>query len=392
MKSTKVRSSVKIPFFKATIGDEEINGVVETLKSGWLTTGPKTKQFESDFAEFVGAKHAISVNSATAALHLSLEASGIGTGDEVLIPAMTFAATAEVAIHLGAIPVLVDINPGTFNIDLDDMRRKCTAKTKAIMPVHYAGQPCEMDEITKFAAEKNLVVIEDAAHAFPASYKSAKIGTISPLTCFSFYANKTITTGEGGMVTTDDEQLAARIRLMSLHGLSRDAWNRFSEKGSWRYAIEAAGYKCNLSDVAAAIGIGQLRQAEEFKRQRMRCVERYLDGFQQCEFVETMTVQPDVEHAWHLFVIKLKLDELKIDRSDFIVQLNEAGVGTSVHYTPLHLHPLYRDQYSYCAEDMPVASEVFEQIISLPLFASMTNEEVDYVVQQVLAIGAEHAC
>ena len=388
--ASEAKATRKIPFFKATIGEEEIASVVETLKSGWLTTGPKVKTFESKFAEFVGTEHAVAVNSATAGLHLSLESLGIGPGDEVLVPTMTFAATAEVVIHLGANPILVDCKPDNLNICVDNMRLKRTAKTKAIIPVLYGGHACQMNEIHEFAKQHTLAVIEDAAHAFPAKYEERKIGSLSDVTCFSFYANKTITTGEGGMCTTNDAELAARIRQMSLHGLSRSAWNRFSAKGSWYYEIEAPGYKYNMADTAAAIGIGQLEKAENFLVQRTRVAERYTEGLKDVEEIELLDVSKNVQHSWHLFVIKLKLESLTIDRSDFIVKLNESGIGTSVHYTPLHLHPLYQKQYGYQESDLPNASQVFQQIISLPIFASMTNEDVDYVVQMIKRIVSDH--
>lgn len=386
----KTETPQQIPFFRAEIGDEEIESVIQTLKSGWLTSGPKVKQFETEFAELVGAKYAIAVNSATAGLHLALEAHQIGAGDEVLVPTVTFAATAEVVIHLGARPVLVDCDPATLNICLEDMKRKTTPKTRAIMPVHYAGQPCSMDEIADFAKEKNLVVIEDAAHAFPAAHKGRMIGSLSPATCFSFYANKTITTGEGGMITTDNEALANRMRQMSLHGLSRSAWNRFGAKGSWYYEIEAPGYKYNLSDIAAAIGIGQLHRANDFLAGRRSAALQYTEAFADTPYVDLLTTSPDVDHAWHLLVIKLQTEKLSIDRSDFIVLLNEAGIGTSVHYTPLHLHPLYRERYGYKSEDLPNAAAVFEQIISLPIFSSISSEQVAYVADNVKRIAKEH--
>ena len=388
MKNTETPQ--QIPFFKAEIGEEEIESVIQTLKSGWLTSGPKVKQFESEFAEFVGAKYAIAVNSATAGLHLALEAHNIGPDDEVLVPTVTFAATAEVVIHLGARPVLVDCDPATLNICLEDMKRKTNSKTRAIMPVHYAGQPCPMDEIASFAREKDLVVIEDAAHAFPAAYKGRMIGSLSPATCFSFYANKTITTGEGGMITTDDETLANRMRQMSLHGLSRSAWNRFGAKGSWYYEIEAPGYKYNLSDIAAAIGIGQLHRANDFLAGRRSAAQHYTEAFADSPHLELLSTSPDVDHAWHLLVMKLQTEKLSIDRSDFIVLLNEAGIGTSVHYTPLHLHPLYRDRYGYKPEDLPNAAAAFEQIISLPIFSAITAAQVAYVADTVKRIANEH--
>lgn len=390
MSSTPSKIEMSIPFFRATIGQEEMDGVMETLASGWLTSGPKVKAFEKEFAEAVGAKHAIAVNSATAALHLALESLNIGPGDEVLVPTMTFAATAEVVIHLGATPVLVDCDPGTLNVSLSDLAAKRTAKTKVVMPVHYAGQPCQMQEIADFADQHGLHVVEDAAHAFPAAYRGQAIGSLSLATCFSFYANKTMTTGEGGMLTTNDDATADRARKMSLHGLSRGAWNRFTAKGSWYYEIEAPGYKYNLPDVAAAIGLGQLHQAENFLQERRRCADRYISAFADSKLIDTLEQSPDVDSAWHLLVIKLNLPALSIDRSEFIVKLNEAGIGTSVHYTPLHLHPLYRERFGYKPEDMPIASGVFEQIVSLPIFPSMTDEQLEYVIDNVLAIAAEH--
>ena len=387
----KENSEVKIPFFRALIGDEEIASVVQTLKSGWLTTGPKVKQFEKEFAAMVGAKHAVAVNSATAALHLALEALGVGPGDEVLVPTFTFAATAEVVIHVGARPVFVDCDPTTLNMCVKDMKQKRTDKTRAIMPVHFAGQPCEMDTINAFASEFGIPVVEDAAHAFPASYKNQPIGSIGAVTCFSFYANKTITTGEGGMATTDDEELAIRMRQMSLHGLSRNAWNRFSDKGSWYYEIEAAGFKYNMADIAAAIGIGQLNRAEEFLVGRRRGAEQYRKAFADSPWVSMLDVGEELEHSWHLAIIKLNLDKISISRNEFIPKLNELGVGTSVHYTPLHLHPFYQREYGYKPSDYPEATAVYDQIISLPLFADITVEEVDYVVKAVERIAQEHS-
>ena len=383
-------TKMEVPFFKAQIGQEEIDSVIETLKSGWLTSGPKAKRFEQEFAEAVGAKFAIAVNSATAGLHLALEALGVGPGDEVLVPTLTFAATAEVVIHLGATPVLVDCREGDFNIDVDDMIAKITPKTKAVMPVHYAGHACEMDEIEAAAKKHGLGIVEDAAHAFPAKYRGRRIGESSNITCFSFYANKTITTGEGGMITTDDEALASRMRIMSLHGLDRGAWNRFSKNGKWFYEILEAGYKYNLSDVAAAIGIGQLHQAEKFCQDRTRLALAYVKAFENSPFVTTLEVQPHVDHSWHLFVIKIKPENLTIDRGQFIEQLNASGVSASVHYTPLHLHPLYRDRFGYTPQSMPTASKIYEVIISLPLFPGMSEEQFNYVVGHVNRIGEEN--
>jgi len=379
-----------IPFFRPTIGDAEIESVVETLRSGWLTTGPKVKQFEAQFADRVGARHAIAVNSATSALHLALEAVGVSPGDEVLVPTMTFASTAEVVVHLGATPVLVDCCADTLNVDPADLERKITPRTKAVMPVHYGGQPCQMDRIHAIARRHGLHVIEDAAHALPARYGDQVVGSISDVTCFSFYANKTITTGEGGMITTDDDRLAERMRIMTLHGISKDAWKRFSAEGTWYYEILAPGYKFNMTDVAASLGIHQLARCDQFWAARQRCAEQYDSGFADVPEVTVPFVEINVQHAWHLYVIQLGLERLAIGRNAFIEKLNRAGIGTSVHYTPLHLHPLYRDRYGYRPGDLPVAASVYERIISLPVYPTLEEGDVEYVIDTVKAIVAEN--
>ena len=380
----------QIPFFVPSIGEEEIRLVVETLQSGWLTTGPKVRRFEQDFAERVGARHAIAVNSATAALHLGLEAIGISAGQEVLVPTMTFAATAEVVIHLGAKPVLVDCCPDTLNIDPQDIKKKITPRTKAIIPVHYAGQPCDMDRILAIAQAHDLRVIEDAAHAIPARYCDRTIGTIGDVTCFSFYANKTITTGEGGMITTDDDRLAERMRIMTLHGISKDAWKRYSAEGSWYYEILAPGYKYNMTDLAASLGICQLRRCDEFWEGRQRCARMYDEGFAAVPEVSVPCVELNVQHAWHLYVIQLELDHLRIGRSDFIKELADAGIGTSVHYMPLHMHPYYRDALGYQPDDLPVARSAYDRIVSLPIYPRMSDDDVRYVVDNVKRIVAQN--
>jgi perosamine synthetase len=378
-----------IPFFVPTIGDEEIESVVQTLRSGWLTTGPKVKRFEARFAERVGARHAVAVNSATAALHLALEAIEVGVGDEVLVPTMTFAATAEVVIHLGATPVLVDCRPDTLNIDPEQIEAKITSRTKAVVPVHYGGQPCDMEPILAVARKHGLRVIEDAAHALPARYGDQVVGAIGDVTCFSFYANKTITTGEGGMITTDDDGLAERTRIMSLHGISKDAWKRFSAEGSWCYEILAPGYKYNMTDIAASLGLCQLDRCDAFWEKRARCAETYNQGFADLEEIQLPCVELNVQHAWHLYVIQLRLERLAVDRGEFIRRLNQAGVGTSVHYTPLHRHPLYRDRFGYRPQDLPVANSVYERIISLPIYPGLSDEDLQYVIDAVKDIVAE---
>lgn len=380
----------QIPFFKPAIGDPEVESVVETLRSGWLTTGPKVKRFEEAFAEHVEAEHAVAVSSCTAALHLSLEAIGVGPGDEVLLPTLTFASTGEVVMHLGARPVLVDCSPDTLCIDAEAVEPLITPRTKAIIPVHYGGHPCDLEPLLEIARRHGLHVIEDAAHAIPARYAGRRIGSIADLTCFSFYANKTITTGEGGMVTTNDPQLADRVRLMSLHGISKDAWKRFSAEGSWYYEILAPGYKSNMTDIAAALGLNQLDRCEEFWRRRTAIAEEYDRAFADVAEITVPACRPDVQHAWHLYVIRLELERLSIGRADFIRALGDAGIGTSVHYLPLHMHPLYRERLGYHPDDLPVAADAYERMISLPIYPRMSDDEVAYVAETVRRLIAEH--
>jgi dTDP-4-amino-4,6-dideoxygalactose transaminase len=392
----------KIPYFRPALGEAEIGEVVNCLRSGWLTTGPVTRRFEEEFANAVGARYAVALNSCTAALHLAVEALGLGPGQAVLVPTMTFAATAEIVRYQGAVPILVDCDPVTHNMDLADAARKIdhvlhgdlagagSAKVVGVIPVHVGGLMLDMDAVQAFAGHHNLWVVEDAAHSFPAAWRSApnkpwqRCGErTAAVTCFSFYANKTITTGEGGMAVTDDENLAARLRQMSLHGLSRDAWNRYSVGGTWDYQILAPGYKYNLTDVASAIGIHQLRRAEEMRRCREALADAYMRGLGDLQELEMPARSPDRVHSWHLFPVRLRLDRLGIDRNAFIRALNERGVGTSVHWRPLHLHPYYREQWRWPAELLPVATREWERLISLPLFPDMREEEHAYVVSVV---------
>ena len=379
-----------IPFFRPSIGEEEIAEVVQTLRSGWLTTGPRVKQFEAQFAEYADAAHAVAVSSCTSALHLALEAIGVTAGDEVLVPTLTFASTGEIVVHLGARPVLLDCRADTFNIDPEKIEEKITPQTKAIIPVHYGGQPCEMDRILKIARKHDLKVIEDAAHAIPSRYGDQTVGSIGDITCFSFYANKTLTTGEGGMVTTDNDEYADRMRIMSLHGISRDAWKRFSAEGSWYYEILAPGYKFNMTDMAAALGIHQLARRDELWKARNRIAERYDAAMADLPEITTPFVELNVQHSRHLYVIQLELDKLRINRNKFIEELNGAGIGTSVHYTPLHLHPYYRETFGYQPDDLPTATSVYERIISLPIYPGMTDEEIDRVTETVGRIVEAH--
>jgi perosamine synthetase len=369
-----------LPFHVPDLDEDEIDSVVSVLRSGWLTTGPKVKQFEQEFAAMIGARHAIAVNSCTAALHLALDAIGLREGDEVIVPTMTFAATAEVVAYFKAKPVLVDCVEGTLNIDPDGIEKAVTSRTKAIIPVHFGGYPCEMDRILEIARMNNLRVIEDAAHALPAMYRGKRIGTIADCTCFSFYATKNMTTGEGGMVTTDNDEWAARIRAMSLHGLSRDAWNRYTAKGSWAYEILAPGYKYNLTDIAAALGLPQLQKCERFWKTRERYVSLYNEAFRDLPEIIRPCAADDVQHAWHLYVIQLDLARLRIGRNEFIELLRERNIACSVHFIPLHLHPYYRDTGGYRPDDFPVASTVFLRVLSLPLYSKMTEGDVQRVI------------
>jgi dTDP-4-amino-4,6-dideoxygalactose transaminase len=379
-----------IPFHIPDIGEEEIASVVETLRSGWLTTGPKAKRFEEEFAHYLGAGHAVAVNSGTAALHLALEAIGVGEGDEVIVPTMTFTATAEVALYLKAKPVLVDCEPGTLNIDAEKIERAITSKTKAIMPVDFGGQPCDYDPILEIARQRGLKVIEDAAHALPASYKGRRVGTFSDITCFSFYATKTIATGEGGMATTASPEWAERMRMMSLHGISKDAWKRYTAEGSWYYEVLQPGYKYNLTDVAAALGLVQLTKCDRFRDERRQIAAQYDRAFAELPEIERPVVAADREHAWHLYVIRLNLERLRIDRKEFIEALKKENIGTSVHFIPLHLHPFYKRSFGYQPGDFPVATAAFERIISLPIFPGMTDAQIERVIGAVRDIVAEN--
>jgi dTDP-4-amino-4,6-dideoxygalactose transaminase len=379
-----------LPFHVPAVGDEEIRAVTDTLRSGWLTTGPRVKQFEADFAAFVGARHAVALNSATAALHLSLEALGVGAGDEVIVPTMTFTATGEVVVHLNARPVLVDCQPDTMNVDPDAIERAITPRTKAIVPVHLAGLPCDMTRIAAIADRHHLPIVEDAAHSLPASYGGVSVGRISELTCFSFYATKTITTGEGGMVTTDNDEHAARIRLMSLHGISHDGWKRYTAAGSWFYEVHEAGYKDNMTDLAAALGIEQLKKAAAFREARARIAARYDAAFSTLPELSRPARSDDSEHAWHLYVIRLDLERLTIDRARFIDALKQRHIGTSVHFIPLHLHPYYQRTLGADPAQFPVASAAYERIVSLPIFPTMTDDDVEDVVEAVRVTIEQH--
>ncbi|WP_447968794.1 DegT/DnrJ/EryC1/StrS family aminotransferase [Nitrospira sp. M1] len=372
-----------LPFHVPDIGEEEIAAVVETLRSGWLTTGSKVKQFEAEFAQRLGARNAVAVNSCTAALHLALEAIGLSEGDEVLVPTMTFAATAEVVHYFNAIPVLVDCREDNLNLDVGQIEKAITTKTKAIIPVHFAGHPCAMDQILEIARVHHLHVIEDAAHALPASYQGKMIGTLGDITCFSFYATKTMTTGEGGMATTENPEWAHRMRMLSLHGISQDAWQRYTPGGSWYYEICHPGFKYNLTDIAASLGIPQLQKCDDFKASRQHIAMRYNEAFRQLPEIRTPHVTDNIDHAWHLYVIQLHVEQLRIGRNEFIDQLKKHGIGASVHFIPLHLHPYYRNTFTYSPEDFPLATAVFDRIVSLPIYSKMSEDDIQNVIRVV---------
>jgi len=391
-----------IPFYQPRISEEAIQEVVATLRSGWLTTGRKTKEFENAFGEYLGLKHAVAVNSCTAALHLALEALGLRAGQGVLVPTMTFAATAEVVRYFNATPVLVDCRPEDLNMDMALAHRQLAAArdrgldVPLIIPMHYGGQIGDAASLVEFATEENLKVVEDAAHCCPARYRHninrpwLSVGSLSQVSCFSFYANKCITTGEGGMACTDDPQLADRMRIMSLHGISRDAWKRFTAEGSWFYEITAPGFKYNLTDIASALGIHQLRQADRFHAERRRVAETYARFLSDIEELELPREMPNREHSWHLYALRLNLERLTMDRATFIAELKQRGIGTSVHWMPLHMHPYYRTAYGYAAEDFPVAAREYARLVSLPIFPDMTTEQIETVSDAIREIIASN--
>ncbi|XDZ65406.1 DegT/DnrJ/EryC1/StrS family aminotransferase [Alphaproteobacteria bacterium LSUCC0684] len=378
-----------IPFSLPEIGDDEITEVVDSLRSGWITTGPKAQMFEEMFSEFLGDSnlYCVSVNSATSGLHLALEALCIGPGDEVIVPTHTFTATAEVVRYLGATPVFVDVNPHSFNMSVDSFKAGITSRTKAVMPVHFAGLSCEMEEIIAVARSHHIHIVEDAAHALPTTCNKKFIGTLnSDSTVFSFYANKTMTTGEGGMLVTRNKEIADRAKQMRLHGISRDAFDRFtSKKPSWHYEVIAPGFKYNLTDIAASLGIHQLKKVEQFQNRRQEIAIFYNEHLKDLPLtLPPMPLNEDV-HAWHLYVIQLN-KELPLSRDRFIELMYENGIGCGVHYIPLHLHPYWRDTYKLTPEMFPVSQRIYEQSVSLPIYSKMTDEDMERVVSTVAKI------
>ena len=379
---TPVRAE-RLPFHRPCVEEDEIAEVVDALRGGWLTTGPRCKRFEQEMAAYVGAKHAVAVNSATAALHLALDAIGLRADDEVIVPAYTFAASAEVVLYFGARPVLVDVDRRTLNVDPSAVEAAITPRTRAIMSVDIGGVPCDYDALRAIADRHRLVIVDDAAHAIPSRYKGRLLGTIADLTAFSFYATKTLTTGEGGMLLTDDDGYAERARTMSLHGMSRDAWKRYTAEGSWYYEIVAPGFKYNMTDLAAALGLRQLAKQERFLAERARTAARYDAAFRELPEVEVPSVPADVETSWHLYVLRLNLDHLSADRAQVIRALGAENVGTSVHFIPLHLHPWYAEEYGYTKDAYPTAYGEYQRVISLPIFPGMTDQDVEDVIGAV---------
>ena len=377
-----------LPYYQPLIEEEEVKEVIDTLKSGWLTMGPKTIEFEKLIAEYTGAKNAIAVSSCTAALHLSLIALNIGKGDEVITTPYTFASTGNVIVHTGAKPVFVDIERETDNIDPEKIKEAITPKTKAIIPVHYAGQPCDMKAVMEIAEDYSFSVVEDAAHAIGAEYEGRRIGTFGTTTCFSFYATKNMTTGEGGAITTDDDKLADKLRILRLHGISKDAWRRYSEKGSWYYEIENCGWKYNMTDMQAALGIHQIKKLDRFTEIRRKYARVYNEELGKINGIITPYEKPNVKHVYHLYPILLE----GYNRDKFIIKMQEKGIGCSVHFIPLHLHPFYKNMFGFKKGDFPNAEWAYKREVSLPLYPKMKEEEVYDVINIIKDRFEENDC
>lgn len=376
-------SSDYIIFGSPLIGEDEIAAVTATLRTCWIGTGPRTHEFEKAIADYVGAELACAVGSCTAALHLSMVASGVGQGHEVITTPLTFCATSNSIIHTGAEPVFVDVDRDTQNINPAAIADALNGKTRAIMPVHFAGRPCDMDAIGAIANAHDLLVIEDAAHALEARYKGRRIGSISPLTCFSFYVTKNITTGEGGMVTTNDPDLAKTIRTAALHGLSADAWERFGDKGYKHYEVVLPGYKYNLTDIASSLGLVQLAKVEGWLERRNEIWARYDEAFANLPCFVPAPQEPETRHARHLYTLMIDIDQTPFSRNEFMTKMHQRGVGTGVHYRAVHIHPYYRERFGYAPEDFPNAHWISERTVSLPLSAKLTDQHVERVIAAV---------
>ena len=373
-------------FHKPFISEDEVNEIVDTVRSGWLSMGPKTIRFEAEFNSYIGANKSVAVSSWTAAGHLTLEAFGIEKDDEVIVPTMTFPATAEIVCYFGAKPVIVDVDENTLNISLTEIEKAITPKTKAIIPVHYGGQPCDMDEIHEIAKRYNLRVLEDAAHSLPAYYKGKKIGTISEVTCFSFYATKTLSTGEGGMICTNNPEIAERTAIMRLHGINRDAWKRYSESGSWYYEVVAPGYKYNFTDLQASLGLPQLKKVDAMWEWRKKIAASYTAAFHDFDLLTLHTIKSDRESSWHLYPVKLNLDMLTKNRAQIIDEIRKHNVGVGVHFMPVHQHLYYQKTFNLDDRNFPVASSAFPRLMSLPIYPGMSDESIEKVISVVTDI------
>ncbi len=372
------RRDTFLAFAPPSLGEEEIEAVADALRSGWITTGPRTKAFEEAFAERFGAPSALALNSCTAGLHISLVVLGIGPGDEVCVPDITFCSTANVVVHTGASPVLVDVEPDTLNIDPDALERTITDRTRAVIAVHLAGHPADLDRIRQVTAARGIHLVEDAAHAVAASYRGHLVGSSENLAAFSFYATKNLATGEGGMLTGHPD-LIEKARPLSLHGMSRDAWKRYDKAGNWRYNVAAPGYKYNMTDIQAALGLCQLEKLPSFQRHRRMLAETYNDCFSGCDLLELPADRAAVEHAWHIYLVRLRTEALTIERDQVIEELREANIGTSVHFIPLHLHSYYAERCGVDPDQFPVAGAAFPRLLSLPIHPGMTRADAELV-------------
>ena len=372
-----------LPYGIQWLDEKEIAEVVDSLKSDWITTGPKMKIFENNFKEYSGSKHAVAVNSGTAALHISTSAIGIKPGDEVITTPLTFVASANCVVYRGGTPILADIRKDTYNIDPNEIRKKITPQTKAIIPVHFGGQPCDMDEITEIADEHDLIVIEDAAHAIDAEYKGKKIGNISKLTCFSFHPVKNITTAEGGMVTTNDDELYDKLLMFRTHGISKTAEKRFGKAGDYFYDMEFLGFRYNLSELHASIGIHQLSKLGGFQKRRREIVEIYNRDLPKIEEVTIPYVQEKVKHTWHLYVIQLNLEKLRVDRDQVFRALREENIGVNVHYIPVHYHSFYQTNFGFKQGILPNVEWLYPRLLTIPLFPKMSDNDVYDVINAI---------
>lgn len=382
MKEFHIRDEF-LPYSRPLLNEEEEEEVLKVLKSGWVAKGPRTLELEKKFAEYLGAKYALALNSCTAALHLSLLSAGIGKGDEVITTTMTFSSTVNTIVHTGAVPVLVDVDPETFLIDPEKIEEKINKHTKAIVPVHYAGMACDMESIKALSNEHKLFISEDTAHGLCTKYKGKLIGSESQAASFSFYATKNICTGEGGMLVTNSKDIYEKAKVLSCHGMSANAWNRYEKGGSWKYDIEAPGYKYNMFDIQAALGIKQLEKLQFMQERRKHIADIYAEAFQEEEAVILPHIPQNTETSWHLYVLQIKEELLKINRDEFIEQLNSLNVGTSVHFIPVHLMSYYRENYGYKWGDFKVAEDYYKRIISIPLYPSMSDEDAEYVVKAI---------